>query len=143
MPSLDPSVVLPHRDDALYVRRVVAADAESITCEASVSRTSPYRSALPGGDVVPSFLALEMGAQAAAAHEGVVRHLAGEEARATAGFVVRCRAATFDDVHLPADATFTVTARLLEAAPPLRTYRVRVELGGALRVEGDVSTFAA
>jgi predicted hotdog family 3-hydroxylacyl-ACP dehydratase len=138
----DPAEVLPHRGVSLYVRRVLDSDESSITCRAAVDPASPFRRATPSGDVVPAWLGLEMGAQAAAAHESVTKRRAGGEARPTGVFVVRCRAATFERPWFDADAELVVTARLTEAAPPLRTYHVRVEAGGAAVAEGRVSTFA-
>ena len=132
--------LLPHAGLALYLTRIVESDESQIVCEAAIDPESPFRDR--AADTFPAFLGLEMGAQAAAAHEGVLRASSGDEAEPTGGFVVRIRRATFARPALAAGTSYRASARLLEAAPPLRTYAVRLEAEGEVLVEGEVSTFA-
>lgn len=127
---------LPHKPPALLITEVVEASPEGSQCLARVPADSPF--AADGR--FPAFLALEMGAQGAAAGEA---SLAGEDGGAPqAGFVVRIARARFEATDLPLEANYAVHTALLRAAPPLRTWSCRVELAGAIVAEAEISTFA-
>jgi len=137
-----PPILLPQEAEARYIHECLRSDEDSLECLAFVPGNNPFRTESAHGCVIPAFLALEMGAQAAATHEGVMRSAEGGEASAVGGYVVRCRQASFELPQLPADAAFRVMARCMEAAPPLRTYRVEIALEEQVVVRGLVSTFA-
>ena len=141
-PPAGPPILLPQEAEARYIHECVRSDDDSLECIAFIPPGNPFRAETSVGCLVPAFLALELGAQAAATHEGVIRSKAGGEASAVGGYVVRCRQASFELPQLPADAPFRVKATCVEAAPPLRTYRVEIGLDKRVLVEGLVSTFA-
>lgn len=141
-PASGPPILLPQADEARYIHECLSSDDSGLECAAFVPAGNPFRTETRQGSMIPSFLALELGAQAAATHEGVLRAAGDGEAEAVGGYVVRCRQAAFETTLLPADARFEVAAKLLEAAPPLRTYEVAVGLGERTLVRGLVSTFA-
>jgi len=138
----DPPILLPQEAEARYIHECTSSDADGLRCLAFVPPANPFRTDTELGCMIPAFLALEMGAQAAATHEGVMRAVQGAEAEAVGGYVVRCRQAKFETTLLPADALFRVSATCVEAAPPLRTYKITVGLDQRVLVEGLVSTFA-
>ncbi len=142
-PPSGPLILLPQEDEARYVHECVSSDESGLDCLARIPDGNPFRTEGQHGTEIPAFLALELGAQAAAAHEGVMRAASGAEATAVGGYVVRCRQAVFHRTALPADAVFRVRATCDEAAPPLRTYKISVGLDQTALVEGFVSTFAS
>ncbi len=131
---------MPQSGPALLICEVLGAEPERSTCRARVPRDSPFRAGEPGCELVPAFLALEMGAQAAAVLEA--RRAADGARRAPRGFVVGARDARFHSATLAADASFVVVATLLDHAPPLRVYRFEVREGERCVAEGVVSTYS-
>lgn len=130
---------LPHRPPALLITEVLDASASGSTCMARVPPGSPFLSA----GRFPAFLALEMGAQGAAAGEASLASASGnDEATPQAGFVVRIARARFATADLPAGGDYRVVTALLRAAPPLRTWSCRVELAAEVVAEAEISTFA-
>ncbi len=130
---------LPHRAPALLITEVLDASASGSVCLARVPAGSPF---LDAGRF-PAFLALEMGAQGAAAGEASLASESGSDGTSPqAGFVVRIARARFASPDLPADGDYRVVTALLRAAPPLRTWSCRVELTGEVVAEAEISTFA-
>ncbi len=78
------------------------------------------------GGGAPSFLGLELGAQAAAAMDALVRSRDASDREPSVGYLVRVREASFLVPHLPVDTTLRVTARLEGAALPLALHRITV-----------------
>jgi len=136
MPELTAAERLPHAGPALLVERAVDVTEDVIRCTARVPANSPFRT----GDRAPAFLAIEMGAQAAALHDLVAQDAHCEPDRH--GFIVAVRDTTFHELDLPADATFDVEARRDVSMPPLFNYSVRVNANGKLLVEASISTYA-
>jgi predicted hotdog family 3-hydroxylacyl-ACP dehydratase len=116
---------LPHRGPARFITAVVSADATCATCRAEIPARSPYRLADADGARVPSFLAIEMGAQAAAV---LVAAAAPGDAAHTAspGMLVSVRNAEFSAETLPASASFRVVVRPGRNAPPLMGFGFEV-----------------
>ena len=90
----------------------------------------------------PVFLAIELGAQAAAALEALDRPAAGGQPRVTTGTIVRIREAHFARDTVPAGSPLHVTARLQGAAPPLAIYRISAMQDDAIVVEAVISTYS-
>jgi 3-hydroxymyristoyl/3-hydroxydecanoyl-(acyl carrier protein) dehydratase len=130
---------LPHRPPLLLIERVLEAQAESSAAAARVPDRCPF---VADGHY-PAYLALEFGAQAAAAAEALQRSRSEPGATHRAGYVVGFARARFAATHWPVAAPVLVRARLLRAAPPLRSWQVEAELGGEVAARGEVSTWAA
>lgn len=122
---------------------MLEGDERRARCVGRVPAASPFRfRAADGGERVPAFLLLEMGAQAAAAIEGRAGFARGAAHQPPPGFVVALGDARFVAPDAPADVDFEVQIRLERSAPPLRVYRIEVRIDGEVLAEGDVSTFA-
>ena len=94
--------------------------------------------------VAPAYLAIEIGAQAAAALEALAR--ANSPAPASSprlGHLVRVREAHFHRIDLPVETTLIVRARLEGSAPPLAIYEIEVTLDDAVAVRARISTHGA
>ncbi len=129
------TVPLPHGAPARLVTRVVARAAGTVTCAARV----PSASAFTASGHAPAFLALEMGAQAAA-----VLHAPGGETGTApaAGYLVGVREARFAVATIGVDEEHLVEVRATGEAPPLRTYAVRVtDAAGREVARATVSTW--
>jgi predicted hotdog family 3-hydroxylacyl-ACP dehydratase len=129
--------LIPHAPPALLLAEVLAAGTGGILCTGSIPADHP----LAAGGEAPGFLAIELGAQAAAAFEALARHLGGPP---RIGYLVGVR-----DAHLPARLptghTLHVTAVLTGAAAALAIYDIEVAEEGAAEplAAGTISTFLA
>ncbi len=126
---------LPHVGPARLVGAVLAHDAESVRCRVCIPGDSPFRAS---DGSVPALLALERGAQAAASHEVCAQNGARE---AGVGYVVSARSLNLFVDRIDAGGEIEVEARRVAAAPPLRTYAIRVWAKGALVAEGELGTW--
>jgi predicted hotdog family 3-hydroxylacyl-ACP dehydratase len=125
----------------LLVTEVLEQSAEASICLASVPADSPFAR----GASFPAFLALEMGAQAAAAAELLARAGEGRSAvEPRAGYVVGADRTELARARLPLDDEYEVRTRLLRAAPPLRVWQIEVlrARAGERLATAEVSTFA-
>lgn len=100
----------------------------------------PAAHPLAAGGRAPSFLGLELGAQAAAALEALDRGAADGDVSPRVGYLVRIRTATFLRPDLPVDTPFVVTAHLDGAAPPLAIYRISLTVNGLEVLQATLST---
>lgn len=132
----DGSLPLPQSGPARLIVEVLDADREHANCRARVPSNSPFRRADGDRSTVPAYLAIEMGAQAAALCDA--RNRGTDEGAIVAVRQTICHAGSLD-----ADAVYYVQATLLESAPPLRHYRFEVSLDGRVLVEGVVGTHLA
>jgi predicted hotdog family 3-hydroxylacyl-ACP dehydratase len=129
--------LIPHAPPARLLTEVLAAGTGGILCTGSIPASHP----LAAGDEAPGFLAIELGAQAAAAFEALARHLGGPP---RIGYLVGVR-----DAHLPArlptGRTLHVTAIPAGAAAALAIYDMQVAEEGATEplAAGTISTFLA
>jgi len=90
----------------------------------------------------PSFLGIELGAQAAAAL-GTLQWVAENGERgARVGYLVRIREAEFLAPELPVATPLRVTARLEGSLPPLALHRVSISVGGVDVVRALLSTYS-
>jgi predicted hotdog family 3-hydroxylacyl-ACP dehydratase len=123
--------------DRIELRVEGWAEAGGILCAGCIPAGHP----LAAGGEAPGFLAIELGAQAAAAFEALARHLGGPP---RIGYLVGVR-----DAHLPArlptGRTLHVTAVPTGAAAALAIYDVEVAEEGAAEplAAGTISTFLA
>lgn len=131
--------LIPHRGAALLVEGVDAVSAEGITCWGLVPPESPFAA----NGKAPSFLGLEMGAQAAALFEALRRRDDGSGSDTPRiGYLVGIRDAQLT-LDLPIGRRLRVTARAAGGAGPLGLYRVSVEEDGVEFARGLLSTYAA
>jgi len=127
--------LVPHAPPSRLLAEVLAAGAGGIRCAGSIPTDHP----LAAGGEAPGFLAIELGAQAAAALEALARHPGG---RPRIGYLVGVR-----DAHVPArlptGRTLSVVAVPAGAAAALSIYEIAVaEQGAAAPVAtGTISTF--
>ncbi|MEX1025735.1 MAG: hypothetical protein WD226_11745 [Planctomycetota bacterium] len=135
---------LPQGGPALFIGELLEGDAEDARAQAAVSSASAFVRARDGARWFPSYLVVELGAQAAAAAEARQRRaLEGpSDAAPRAGYLVRASDVRYDEPELPADAPLVAHAVLSAAAPPLRTWETRLELDGRIVASARVSTFA-
>jgi 3-hydroxyacyl-[acyl-carrier-protein] dehydratase len=129
--------LVPHAPPARLLTEVLAGGAGGILCAGSIPPDHP----LAAGGEAPGFLAIELGAQAAAAFEALARPPGG---RPRIGYLVGVR-----DAHLPArlptSRTLRVTAVPAGAAAALAIYEMQVAEEGAAEplAAGTISTFLA
>jgi len=127
--------LVPHAPPARLLAEVLGASAGGILCAGSIPAHHP----LAAGGEVPGFLAIELGAQAAAALEALARHPGGPP---RLGYLVGVR-----DAHLPArlptGRTLRVTAVPAGHAGALAIYDMEVAEEGAAQplAAGAISTF--
>jgi predicted hotdog family 3-hydroxylacyl-ACP dehydratase len=128
--------LLPHSATALLLTAVIRSDATSVEATATVPAAHP----LATGGRVPCFVGLEIGAQAAAALEAIVRGAQSGAHTPRAGYLVSVRTATFLSADLPVDTALTVTACLEGAAWPLAIYRIAIAVAGVEFLAATLST---
>lgn len=124
--------LLPHRGTALMLQSAVL-ESGSVIATAMVAGAHP----LSDGTSVPAFVGLELGAQAAAALEGLTTE--GEIARE--GRLVRIRGAEFLQPVVPVETTLTVRATPRGMAPPVALYSIEVRYADAVIVRGEITTY--
>ena len=127
--------LVPHAPPALLLAEVLAAGAGGILCTGSIPADHP----LAARGEAPGFLAIELGAQAAAALEALARHPGG---RPRIGYLVGVREAHVS-ARLPAGRTLRVSAVAAGAAAALAIYDIAVSEQGvaAPLAAGTISTF--
>jgi predicted hotdog family 3-hydroxylacyl-ACP dehydratase len=139
-PAPEVELLIPHREPMLLLRSVRVWDQRSIRCTGSI----PLRSELARRTGAPVFLGIEMGAQAAAAHESLRSSESGDRSPAapTRGYLVSIRTARFPERSIPLGTELRVEASLVGSAGPLAMYQVAVssEDGGRLLLEAQIST---
>ena len=129
--------LLPHVGAARLVRSVEACDSETITCTALVPADSPY--ATDGR--YPAFVALEMGAQAAALLEAQSTSGDAERTPPRSGYLARARRVRLLQDELPVDRPLTVHVRRDGAAPPLFIYDVRAVCENEPVLHGTIAIY--
>ena len=133
----DAGMMLPQTGVARLLTAVHHCDATSIRGTGEISGAHPLVSA----GRAPAFMAIELGAQAAAAMTAVARQ-ALSSADPLRGRLVRVKHARFVHATLPAGTALAVTARLVAAAAPLAIYDIEVWVGDEAHVTATLSTFA-
>ena len=118
--------LLPHRGKAVLLRRVVAHDAETTTCEVDPADSVLWRSA---DGSVPATVALEYMAQTIAAHGGLSDREAGREARP--GFFLGSRRLDLGVSRFEPGVLLEVTARHLRGTAGMLAFDCAVRRPGA------------
>ncbi|MFT5290169.1 MAG: putative hotdog family 3-hydroxylacyl-ACP dehydratase [Planctomycetota bacterium] len=120
----EPAPSLPHEGPALMIQDVLARDLESVLCRAIIPATSAFRSRPKDGqaNAIPALLAIELCAQASAAHGEGEPGGGSDAAEAGRGFLVNVKDAWFTTERLPADQEYFIEARQTTVAAPLRNY---------------------
>lgn len=135
----DPAALLPHAPPARFVDAVLAVGEGRLEARAVLPEASPFAA----GGVAPALVALELGAQAAAALEAIERTARGEPRGVRQGYLVGARAVRFDPPRLPVGAALRVTVQLEARALPLCRYRFEVAIGASTAAVGTISTYLA
>ena len=133
----DVAELLPHTGIARLLTKILRWDEFSIEVTALI----PVRHPFVTGNTAPSFLAIELGAQAAACMEALGRRKSGARyGNAMNGSLVRVREATVYQDTLPTDKPILVRAKLEATAHPLAIYRVAAVIGEVVFCEAIIST---
>ena len=130
--------LIPHRPPMRFVERILGEAEDGLTCAARVPRAC----ALVEGGAVPSFVALEAAAQAAAAWEALRRAGAQGAAEPLIGYLVSIGEVVLPCARLPADEEFSVSIRLEAGAGALAGYQVESVLDGEIVLRGRIGTYA-
>jgi hypothetical protein len=117
---------------------ILELDTDRITCQGRIPQDSPFAF----GPRAPSFLAVELAAQAAALLELSGRPLPGDPLEARSGYLVRIRRAQFATPVLGVEQPMVVRATRTGAAPPLSSYTVEVSANETRVFSGQLSTYA-
>lgn len=131
------AALLPHTGLARLLRTIRESDASSIDATGEIPAAHP----LVRDGRAPAFLAIELGAQAAAAMSALAGQGEGGSGPIR-GRLVRVTVARFLQATLPVDTSLDVTARLVASAAPLAIYDVDVACAGAPQVTATISTYA-
>lgn len=135
-PDLPPlRKLLPHRPPSLLIRRVVDVRRDGISAVGTV----PARHPLVAKDgFCPAILAVEMGAQAAAALEALDAVPDGDEPRI--GYLVGIGQVRLEP-GMPAGAPMNVRVRREASAGPLTRFSIRVWSSTGEWASGVISTY--
>ena len=128
---------LPHSGSAHLVPRVLHADAESMLCIGRFPRSSP----LVEDGRVPTYLAVEPAAQAAATHLALLAISRGVEIEELTGVLTGMRQTEVGRLWLPAETDLRIRVTPRGGSRGLYRYRFEVALGEAVACRGELSTF--
>jgi predicted hotdog family 3-hydroxylacyl-ACP dehydratase len=131
-----PETLIPHRGEALLLRQILRHEGETIECVGVIPGSSPF---VQGGRA-PSFVGLELAAQAAAALQVLER--SDRPLAPPHGYLVGVREARFTSAWIPADREIHTRVRRTGQAGPLTVHDVLVEVAGSECVAGVISTYA-
>jgi len=130
---------VPHRGRAILVEDVVALLEDGIECRGRI----PPDAALVRDGRVPSFVALELAAQAAAVLEALRRRgPADATALPRTGYLVSLRGVVMERSDIPVGAPLTVSLKSSGRAGGLGLYEAVVACEGLVCVRGVVGTFS-
>ena len=131
--------LVPHRGSALLIERVLEERVDGITCSGRVPAGAP----LVRDGRVPSFVGLEMAAQAAAAYEGLQRLRQSPQDEPRIGYLVSLSDVAVERPEMAVDVPFVVTVRSLAGVSPLFRCEAMVEGDGGVYVRGVLTTMVA
>jgi predicted hotdog family 3-hydroxylacyl-ACP dehydratase len=137
-PTGDLGAWLPHAGPARMLTRVVEVTADAIVCEGTVPPTSPYVS----GSSCPTWVGVELAAQAAALLEAHAHQAALAGTRPT-GYLVRMRDVRCERPRFAAGTVLQIRVQRLSAALPLFVYVISVSADGIELLRGQISTYLA
>ncbi len=100
--------LIPHRGPMRLIDRMVATSEDSMSVEARIHPSCAF--AIAGGGI-PSYVGLEMMAQAICAYDGLRRFKMG--LRPSVGFLLGCRKYVARQPYLAAGSVLTITARMV------------------------------
>ena len=127
--------LVPHKPPMLLLDRVLAHEADSVTCAVTIAVGSPF---VEDGRV-PAVIGIEYMAQSVAAYAGLLAYAQGRPPRI--GFLLGCRELTLaTDVFRVGD-TLTVTARRTWGDRALGNFACRVERDGQLLASGTLNVY--
>ena len=132
----DAALLVPHTGLSRLIQTIERATPDAIEATGMIPAGHPL---VIGRNASP-LLAIELGAQAAAAMETLHRRASGADDGARVGSLVRVREARFLRGSLPVDTAMHVTARLEASAPPLAIYRIATTIDGVDVVSAVIST---
>ena len=135
---LEASGLLPHQRTARLLTQVLRHHDAAIEAIWVIPVDHP----LAGLAGAPNFLALELGAQAAAALEALPRQSAAGGGEPRVGYLVRVRDAAFSTSLLPVGVPLYVTAVLEGVAAPLAMYKITVTDGDEPLATALLSTYS-
>jgi predicted hotdog family 3-hydroxylacyl-ACP dehydratase len=131
--------LVPHRGRALLVEDVVALREDGIECRGRI----PPDAALARNGRVPSFVGLEMAAQAAAVLEALRRRDDGTApAGPRTGYLVSLRSVVMEQPEIPVGVPLAVSLKSVGQAGGLGLYEASLECQGLVCVRGVVGTFS-
>jgi predicted hotdog family 3-hydroxylacyl-ACP dehydratase len=129
--------LLPHAGRMVWLDRVVAWDAEHITCERTVRRGDLEVTA----DGLPSWAGIELMAQAIAAWNGCQVLAAGGDIRP--GFLLGTRAYRCDVDLFPVGALLRIEAtRTFHDDDGMASFACRIVVGDAVQAEARLTVFS-
>jgi predicted hotdog family 3-hydroxylacyl-ACP dehydratase len=129
--------LIPHRGVARFLSSIESVTSSAIHATGAIPAAHP----LAAGDAAPTLLAIELGAQAAAALEALTRQAdPGNDPRPRTGTLVRIRDAQFGCASVPVEAPIHVTVERAGAAPPLAMYRLLATVNDATILTAVIST---
>jgi predicted hotdog family 3-hydroxylacyl-ACP dehydratase len=136
----DARAFLPHRSTARLLTQVTSCRRDAIEAWGAVPAAHP----LAAAGLAPAFVAIELGAQAAAAHEAINRAGAGTGGAAPQeGRLVRIRDARLARPHVAVESPIRVVARLIGSAPPLAMYHIETSTSDGAVADAVISTWSA
>ena len=131
--------LLPHTGVARFLSSIVSVTPSAIHATGAIPAAHPL--AVDGA--APALLAIELGAQAAAAFEAIGRQASpGHDRRPQTGTLVRIRDAQFGRASVPVEAPIHITAERAGASGPLAIYRLSATFDGATILTAVISTHA-
>jgi len=137
--SHDVATLVPHTSVARFLTGILSMTPNAIAATGAI----PLGHALVSHGRAPVFLAIELGAQAAAAFEAITRAQRPDAvAGPRVGSLVRIREAHFHQASVPADTEISVAAELMGAAPPLAIYRLTATIEDTVVLTAVISTHA-
>lgn len=137
-PTGDLGAWLPHAGPARMLTRVLEVTPEAIVCEGTVPASSPYASR----STVPSWVGVELAAQAAALLEAHTHEATLAGTRPT-GYLVRMRDVRCARPGFPAGVVLRIRVERVSAALPLFAYSIAVVVGGVELLRGEINTYLA
>jgi predicted hotdog family 3-hydroxylacyl-ACP dehydratase len=135
---LDVSELLPHQGTARLLTQILRYDADSIEAVAVIPPDHPLASSAGA----PNFLALELGAQAAAVLEALLRRDGAGHSQPRRGYLVRAREGAFRTAVLPLAAPLSIRATCEGTAPPLAMYKITIFEGDKPLASALLSTYS-
>lgn len=129
---------LPHSGVARFVEGIVESSHDRVVCRARVSKESPF--AIDGR--VPTFVGLDIAAQAAAVLGAASASTAVESPAVRIGYLVGVRNLRLARGTFPAGEELTVTAHREVSNPPLLVVRSSLTWNGRELLSGTLSTYS-